>query len=144
MAIKNQSYLSKTMPDLVDRHIIDSLQLFSCRPSPRSMDGSWQRRRLSRSSHRHLSDRKIDQGWVHLIESNNKKAAFLRQVISITGARASVLPVRIDAAQGELGPIDAISARALAALTDLFTLLPLLPRIIQKCRIVVSQRVGLP
>ncbi len=35
-------------------------------------------------------------GWVHLIESNNKKAAFLRTALAETGARGSVHPVRIE------------------------------------------------
>lgn len=55
-------------------------------------------------------------GWVHLVESNNKKAAFLRQAIAETGARASVHPVRIETAPAIIQDCDAISARALAEL----------------------------
>ena len=61
----------------------------------------------------------LGAGWVHLVESNNKKAAFLRQVIVNTGARASVHPIRMETTRSELAGIDAISARALASLADL-------------------------
>lgn len=58
-------------------------------------------------------------GWVHLVESNNKKAAFLRTAILETGARASVHPIRIEDAPSEIAHCDAISARALADLDTL-------------------------
>ncbi len=61
-------------------------------------------------------------GSVHLIESNDKKAAFLR-----TAARELNLPVtvhaeRIEGCGGVLAAADGISARALASLADLFSL----------------------
>lgn len=55
-------------------------------------------------------------GWVHLVESNHKKAAFLRAAIAETGARASVHPVRIESARSAVPQCDVISARALAEL----------------------------
>lgn len=55
-------------------------------------------------------------GWVHLVESNNKKAAFLRTAIRETGARASVHAIRIEEAPAVIPQCDAISARALADL----------------------------
>lgn len=58
----------------------------------------------------------IGDGWVHLVESNNKKAAFLRTAILETGARASVHPIRIEDAPEAIKSCDAISARALADL----------------------------
>ncbi len=60
---------------------------------------------------------------VHLVESNRRKCAFLRQAVRATGAPAIVHEGRIEsvvAAWSE--PIDRISARALAPLTDLLTL----------------------
>ncbi len=62
-----------------------------------------------------------NEGWVHLVESNHKKAAFLRQAIIETGARASVHAVRVDEIVDQLPDIAAISARALAPLDDLLT-----------------------
>lgn len=59
-------------------------------------------------------------GRVHLVESNQRKAGFLRAVIRETGCPAEVHAVRIeDLAQGFDAPVDAVSARALADLTVL-------------------------
>ncbi|WP_454288844.1 16S rRNA (guanine(527)-N(7))-methyltransferase RsmG [Rhizobium arsenicireducens] len=59
------------------------------------------------------------EGWVDLVESNHKKASFLRMAIAETGARAAVHPIRIEEAQQKLLESDAISARALADLDQL-------------------------
>lgn len=108
----------KTLPELWERHVLDSLQLFRLRPEPLTwvdmgsgagFPGLVTAICLAES----------DLGWVHLVESNNKKAAFLRQVIVETGARASVHPTRIEAAAERLDGLDAISARALASLPEL-------------------------
>lgn len=57
---------------------------------------------------------------VHLVESNGRKAAFLREAIRVTGAAAEVHPVRIEAfmAAPPQG-ITMVTARALAPLTQL-------------------------
>lgn len=110
----------KTLPDLWNRHTIDSLQLFALKPQPvQWMDIGSGAGFPGLVTAICLTE--IGEGWVHLVESNNKKAAFLRQVIAQTGARASVLPIRIDAARAKVGSIDAISARALASLPDLLS-----------------------
>lgn len=110
----------KTLPDLWNRHILDSLQLFALKPQPvQWMDIGSGAGFPGLVTAICLTE--IGEGWVHLVESNNKKAAFLRQVIGQTGARASVLPIRIDAARAKVGSIDAISARALASLQDLLS-----------------------
>ena len=54
-----------------------------------------------------------------LVESNGKKAAFLRAAIRETGARASVAAERIEAYGGDAEPADVVSARALAPLSAL-------------------------
>lgn len=108
----------KSLPDLWERHVLDSLQIFQLQPSPLTwMDMGSGAGFPGLVSAICLAEK--EQGWVHLVESNNKKAAFLRQVILETGARASVHPIRIEVACHELGKIDAISARALASLPDL-------------------------
>jgi 16S rRNA (guanine527-N7)-methyltransferase len=57
---------------------------------------------------------------VHLVESNAKKAAFLREAIRVTGAPALVHQKRIeDCGDGFGDKADAVSARALAPLTML-------------------------
>lgn len=55
-------------------------------------------------------------GWVHLVESNQKKCAFLRTALRETGGRGSIHPVRIEDAPGAIPHCDGISARALAEL----------------------------
>ncbi len=58
-----------------------------------------------------------------LVESNGKKAAFLRSAIRETGANASVAAERIEAhASGRSGKADVVSARALAPLPGLLKL----------------------
>jgi 16S rRNA (guanine527-N7)-methyltransferase len=107
-----------TLPDLWDRHVLDSLQLYRLKPEPvRWLDMGSGAGFPGLVTAICLAEK--SQGWVNLVESNNKKAAFLRQVIVETGARASVHPMRIEAAAEKLNDIDAISARALASLPEL-------------------------
>lgn len=58
-------------------------------------------------------------GWVDLVESNNKKCAFLRMALLQTNARGGVHPLRIEDAHKTLPAPDVISARALADLDRL-------------------------
>lgn len=104
-----------TLQDFGARHIRDSAQIFSLSPQPLTWvdlgsGGGFPGIITAILLH------EAGGGWVHLIESNNKKAAFLRQAIGETGARASVHPIRIEAAPGVVTDCDAISARALAEL----------------------------
>jgi len=58
-----------------------------------------------------------------LVESNGKKAAFLRTAIRETGAHASVAAERIETHAGRMrGQADIVSARALAPLAELLKL----------------------
>jgi 16S rRNA (guanine527-N7)-methyltransferase len=60
---------------------------------------------------------------VHLIESDQRKCAFLRQAIRATEAPATVHAGRIEALlEGWREPVDMISSRALAPLSRLFPL----------------------
>ena len=57
---------------------------------------------------------------VHLIESDQRKCAFLREVARATGAAAQIHPARIESLAPEsLIPVDAVSARAFAPLPAL-------------------------
>ena len=57
---------------------------------------------------------------VHCIESDQRKAAFLRQVARATGAPASIHPIRIQSLDLKIiEPVDAITSRALARLPQL-------------------------
>ena len=104
-----------TFSDLWERHIADSAQIFQMASEPRA----W----IDLGSGGGFPGvitgiflAEVGEGWVHLVESNNKKAAFLRTAISETGARATVHPVRIQAAPALIPQCDSISARALAEL----------------------------
>ncbi|OLP54016.1 16S rRNA (guanine(527)-N(7))-methyltransferase [Rhizobium rhizosphaerae] len=107
-----------TLPQLWDRHIADSLQIFTLNPAPQKWvdlgSGGGFPGVITAIA---LAERA--EGWVHLIESNNKKAAFLRVALLETGARGSVHPVRIEEAPKLVPSCDAISARALADLPQL-------------------------
>ncbi|GLK77391.1 hypothetical protein GCM10008171_26450 [Methylopila jiangsuensis] len=60
---------------------------------------------------------------VHLVESNLKKAAFLREAARAMGLTVAVHGVRAEAALGSAIPhADVVSARALASLSDLLRL----------------------
>ena len=56
-------------------------------------------------------------GEVHLIESDQRKCAFLREAARATGAAAQIHCARIESIPPDsLGPVDAVTARALAPL----------------------------
>ena len=104
-----------TLAEMWSRHIVDSAQIYSLFPGPRiwadlgsggGFPGIVTGILLAGDG----------GGWVHLVESNNKKAAFLRTAILETGARASVHAIRIEEAPVAVPHCDAISARALADL----------------------------
>jgi 16S rRNA (guanine527-N7)-methyltransferase len=61
---------------------------------------------------------------VTLVESDTRKAAFLAEVARKTGAPVDIRPERIEkcATQSKLGPVDVITARALAPLPRLLEL----------------------
>lgn len=107
-----------TLKHLKSRHIADSAQTYRCLPGPRHWvdlgSGGGFPGVITAIL---LSDAK--DGWVSLIESNNKKAAFLRVALQETGARGSVYPIRIEDAPSAIPTCDAISARAVADLTKL-------------------------
>ncbi|MQW89688.1 16S rRNA (guanine(527)-N(7))-methyltransferase RsmG [Sinorhizobium saheli] len=107
-----------TLDDLWQRHIVDSLQIYQISPSPKTWvdlgSGGGFPGVITAICLAEAAD-----GWVHLVESNNKKAAFLRVALNETGARGSVHPIRIEAAPSLIPTCDAISARALADLSQL-------------------------
>jgi len=107
-----------TKENLWQRHIADSIQIFQIHPVPKQWidlgSGGGFPGIITAICLAEFGD-----GWVHLVESNNKKAAFLRVALAETGARGSVHPIRIEAASAAIPRCDAISARALADLTQL-------------------------
>lgn len=104
-----------TLKDLWSRHVADSAQIFQLAPKPLvwvdlGSGGGFPGVVTA------IFLAELQAGWVHLVESNHKKAAFLRIALAETGARGSVHPIRIEGASDIIGPCDAVSARALAEL----------------------------
>ena len=104
-----------TLPELWTRHVADSAQIFQLSPTPKTWvdlgSGGGFPGVITAILLAELND-----GWVHLVESNNKKAAFLRLALKECGARGTVHPIRIEAAPEKIPHCDAVSARALADL----------------------------
>ena len=104
-----------TLAEAWKRHVVDSMQIYALHPGPRTWVDLGSGGGFPGIVTGIVLSGKGD-GWVHLVESNNKKAAFLRTAILETGARASVHAIRIEDAPAEIEQCDAISARALADL----------------------------
>ena len=104
-----------TLTELWSRHVADSAQIFQlCSGPQRWIDlgsGGGFPGVITAIFLAELRD-----GWVDLVESNNKKAAFLRIALKETGARGAVHPLRIETAPQTIESCDAVSARALAEL----------------------------
>jgi 16S rRNA (guanine527-N7)-methyltransferase len=108
-----------TIPRLWTRHVADSLQLIDL--APRALiwvdlgsGGGFPGLVVACA----LAD--TPGGKVHLVESNSKKAAFLREAVRTTGAVADIHPVRIDKfVESFRERPDAVTARALAPLNSL-------------------------
>jgi 16S rRNA (guanine527-N7)-methyltransferase len=108
-----------TMPQLWTRHIADSLQLIRHAPDAKT----W----VDRGSGAGLPGLPVacalaqtPGAQVHLVESNGKKAAFLREAARITGAPAVVHAERIENfGESYAGKTDVVTARALAPLNSL-------------------------
>ncbi|OWW01000.1 16S rRNA (guanine(527)-N(7))-methyltransferase RsmG [Rhizobium sp. R72] len=108
-----------TLDDAWNRHIADSAQIFQLQSTPlRWIDlGSGGGFPAIVTA---IMLAELGAGWVHLVESNHKKAAFLRTALRETGGRGSVHPVRIEDAPSIVEDCDFVSARALADLEKLF------------------------
>lgn len=110
-----------TLPDLWRRHMLDSAQLFPLLPpdTPRLIDLG------SGAGFPGLVLAILGVPEVHLVESDLRKGAFLREVARQTGARVTVHPARIETLTDLKAPV--VTARALAALPKLLDLaVPLL------------------
>jgi 16S rRNA (guanine527-N7)-methyltransferase len=120
---------ASTVPTLWTRHIADSLQLIAIAPQARKWADLGSGGGFPGVP---IACALVEQGSAeaHLIESNKKKAAFLREAVRITGAPAVVHAERVaDFAEGFRGELDAVAARALAPLPELLSIAyPLLKR----------------
>ena len=112
-----------TIPDIWVRHVVDSLQTQWSLPEAKTWvdigSGGGFPGIVTAIL---LAD--VPNAHVHLIESNQRKAAFLRTALRETGSKGTVHPGRIESVAKEwcFGPVDAVSARALASLDLLLRL----------------------
>jgi 16S rRNA (guanine527-N7)-methyltransferase len=111
-----------TLPMVWRRHVADSAQLVSLFPETRQwLDLGSGAGFPGLVTAILLAD--VPGARVHLVESNVRKCAFLRQAIRETGAAAEVHQGRIEAVLADWSePIERISARGLASLDRLFAL----------------------
>jgi len=100
-----------TLPDVWRRHILDSAQLFGRLPTGPVLDLG------SGAGFPGLVLAIMGAGPVHLVESDARKCAFLREAARVTAAPAVVHNLRIEALKPF--PIAAVTARALAPLAQL-------------------------
>jgi 16S rRNA (guanine527-N7)-methyltransferase len=113
---------ASTVPTLWTRHIADSLQLLAIVPQARKWADLGSGAGFPGVP---IACALADQARteIHLIESNKKKAAFLREAVRVTGAPAIVHAERVaDFARSFRGELDAITARALAPLPELLSI----------------------
>ena len=102
----------KTLPDLWRRHILDSAQLFPLCGLPGVILDLG-----SGAGFPGLVLSLMGAGSVHLVESDQRKAVFLREVIRETGTDAVVHANRIERLAPF--PVDVVTSRALAPLGQL-------------------------
>ncbi|MET0867628.1 MAG: 16S rRNA (guanine(527)-N(7))-methyltransferase RsmG [Pseudorhodoplanes sp.] len=118
-----------TIPDLWTRHVADSLQLLKLAPGAKrwvdfGSGGGFPGIPVACA----LTGK--EDAIVHLVESNHKKAAFLREAVRVTGAPGKVHAERAeDFVDGFAEPVEIVTARALAPLENLLAkAYPLLKR----------------
>lgn len=118
-----------TLPELWTRHVADSLQLVPLASGAKhwvdlGSGGGFPGLVIACA----IAD--IPGAAVHLVESNLKKAAFLREAVRVTGAPVKVHAVRIeDSVDHFAEPVEIVTARALATLEKLVeSAYPLLTR----------------
>jgi 16S rRNA (guanine527-N7)-methyltransferase len=108
-----------TLPNLWTRHISDSLQLLTLAPSAKTWidlgsGGGFPGVVLA------CALAEMPGATVHLVERVAKKAAFLREAIRVTGSPGAVHLAGIgDTVERFAGPIDCVTARAVAPLHQL-------------------------
>ncbi len=109
-----------SIPFLWERHVLDSLQLLPLIPPGTATVAD-----LGSGSGFPALPLAIASGLTfHLYESNNKKAAFLREAMRVTGCNGEVHPVRLTGTvlPKNMPPVGLVTARALAPLTELLSL----------------------
>jgi 16S rRNA (guanine527-N7)-methyltransferase len=109
-----------TIPYIWTRHIQDSVQLHRLQPHARIWVDLGSGGGLPGLVLASILAEAPDS-TIHLVESNGKKAAFLRHVVTELGLPAVVHSQRIEDAIQHLPQPDIVTARALASLSDLIS-----------------------
>ena len=110
---------ASTLPDLWRRHMLDSAQLAGLAQGEVWVDLG------SGAGFPGMVLAIMGVGAVHLIESDQRKAAFLAEVAARTGTEVAIHAVRVEAlTRAQIGPsgADVVTARALAPLPKLLEL----------------------
>ncbi len=112
---KTNLIASSTIDEIWLRHVADSLQCLALKPEGRQWldlgsGGGFPGMVIAAVMADH------DDSFVTLVESNNKKAAFLRQASRQIGVRAKIITSRIEAAGPVMPKPKIVTARALAEL----------------------------
>lgn len=108
-----------TLSNIWTRHVADSLQLLDLAPDAKvwvdfGSGGGFPAIPIA------CALAEMPGAQVHLVESNGKKAAFLREAARITGAPAQVHAERVEKySRTAVNSVDVVSARALAPLKTL-------------------------
>ncbi|WP_068004741.1 16S rRNA (guanine(527)-N(7))-methyltransferase RsmG [Pseudovibrio axinellae] len=106
-----------TMNDIWMRHVADSIQIQRSLPAARNWIDFGSGAGFPGLVTAILLKQEGDAGIVNMVESNQRKAAFLRTVARETGCNAKVHAGRIEAVTKDWDtPIEGVSARALASL----------------------------
>jgi 16S rRNA (guanine527-N7)-methyltransferase len=117
--VKTNLISGSTLPQLWTRHVADSLQLLALAPDARvwvdlGSGGGFPGIVLA------CALTETPGATIHLVERNAKKAAFLREAIRVTASPGTVHLSEIrDIVDRISGPIDCVTARALAPLHQL-------------------------
>jgi len=110
-----------TLPTIWTRHVADSLQLLTLAPGARTWvdlgsGGGFPGIVIA------CALVGISGAKVHLVESSTKKAVFLREAVRATEVPAEIHAIRIvDFVQNLRDPVEVVTARALAPLSELLT-----------------------
>jgi 16S rRNA (guanine527-N7)-methyltransferase len=108
-----------TLPHLWTRHVSDSLQLLTLRPAAKvwadlGSGGGFPGVVVA------CATAETPGARVHLVERNAKKAAFLREALRVTNSPGTVHLADIgDSVDRIIGPVDCVTARAVAPLHQL-------------------------
>lgn len=107
-----------TLPELWRRHFLDSAQTIQYLGSAKQLLDVG-----SGGGFPGLVISILTDCSVTIVESDQRKCAFLNEVVRQTGAKATILNQRIEAVDPNLVPAECVTARAFAPLSKLFSLL---------------------